>query len=269
MDVVTDLNLWTLRELKMMVAQYKRHSFIGSEEPEESLYSKEPEMKDELEGQEIQEKDEIRSLPPSVNSSLYKHFTYIKKCEFPKVYHLVHSEKKDIRIKVRNYSKATPTNIFKSAYVIYDIETSLNTKVHRRFTDFVWFHKSLQQAYPGFPIPPIPEKTTFRSFDEKHIETRMMIFERFLSTLVKIPEICSDEIVEDFLFCEMGQNFSKKKKLFEDKINEMRKKDEIHSLLGDEVLLSNSLEIEQAQISFYHSSASKYDELVKELWSLQ
>ena len=203
------------------------------------------------------------SLPPSVNSSLYKHFTYIKKCEFPKLYHLLHSEDKDIRIKVRHYSKAIPTNIFKSAYVIYDIETSLGTKVQRRFTDFVWFHKSLQQAYPGFPIPPIPEKTTFRSFDEKHIETRMMIFERFLCTIVKMPEICSDEIVEDFLLCEMGQAFSKKKKLFEDKINEMRKKDEIHSILGDEVLLSNTLEIDQSRIAFYHSTANQYEELVK------
>ena len=99
--------------------------------------------------------------------------------------------------------------------------------------------------------------------DEKHIETRMMIFERFLCTIVKMPEICSDEIVEDFLLCEMGQAFSKKKKLFEDKINEMRKKDEIHSILGDEVLLSNTPEIDQSRIAFYHSTANQYEELVK------
>ena len=60
-----------------------------------------------------------------------------------------------------------------------------------------------------------------------------------------------------------GQAFSKKKKLFEDKINEMRKKDEIHSILGDEVLLSDGLEIDQSKMAFYHLTASKYEEPAK------
>ena len=47
-------------------------------------------------------------------------------------------------------------------------------------------------VYSGLPVPPIPEKTTMRSYDEKHIEYRMEVLEKFLKLVVKIPELCSD-----------------------------------------------------------------------------
>lgn len=85
--------------------------------------------------------------------------------------------------------------MFKSSYILYEIETSLGLRTRRRFSDFVWLHQFLKRSYEGIPVPPIPSKTTMRSFDEKHIEYRMEVFEKFLNTLVRIPEICSDPVL--------------------------------------------------------------------------
>ena len=63
--------------------------------------------------------DDIISVPPSVNTSLYKHFTYFKKENIPELYKLVHSEKKSPEIMVKNYTKTVPNNIFKSSYIVY------------------------------------------------------------------------------------------------------------------------------------------------------
>ena len=43
----------------------------------------------------------------------------------------------------------------------------------------------------------------------------MMIFEKFLSILLYIPEICSDPILEDFLKIENTEEFGKVKKKYE------------------------------------------------------
>lgn len=78
---------------------------------------------------------------------------------------LAHIEKKHFSIKIKNYTKTVPNNIFSSSYILYNIECSENWRVRRRFTDFVWLQQYLKATYEGLPIPPIPEKTTIRSFD--------------------------------------------------------------------------------------------------------
>jgi len=57
-------------------------------------------------------------------------------------------------------------------------------------------------------IPPIPKKTKMRSFDEKHLEDRMLAFEKFINKLLMIPEICSDQILEEFLSVTNAQELN-------------------------------------------------------------
>ncbi len=65
-------------------------------------------------------------------------------------------------------------------------------KVERRFNDFKWLNDFMQRSYYGTPIPPIPGKTKMRSFDDEHLEERMIVFERFLNKCIHIDEIASD-----------------------------------------------------------------------------
>lgn len=57
----------------------------------------------------------------------------------------------------------------------------------------------MQKSYFGTPIPPIPAKTKMRSFDDEHLEQRMIVFERFLIKYIHIDEIASDPVFEAFL----------------------------------------------------------------------
>ena len=123
-----------------------------------------------------------------------------KKSNIPEQYVLHHLQKKKFTIKINKYTKTVPDNIFKASYIRYEIEClEAGWKTARRFNDFVWLRSYLMMAYRGVPVPPIPEKTTIRSFDEKHIEYRMKVLERFLNTLIRIPETCSDLMLEAFL----------------------------------------------------------------------
>lgn len=92
------------------------------------------------------------------------------------MYLLIFMQKKSFHVSLKKFSKVSSGGIFKSQYVLYEIETSENWAVKRRFTDFLWLHKNLKKAYPGLPIPPMPSKTTMRSFDEHHLQDRMIVF---------------------------------------------------------------------------------------------
>ena len=96
-------------------------------------------------------------------------------------------QKKPFSVTLKKYSKTSSGGIFKSQYVLYEIETSEGWIVKRRFTDFLWLHRNLKKVYPGLPVPPIPTKTTMRSFNENHLYERMNIFEKFLNTLTYMP----------------------------------------------------------------------------------
>lgn len=120
--------------------------------------------------------EDNRGSKRSVNSSLYKFYTLKTKENVPELYQHVHVDKKGLEIKISATTKASANNLFKSSYILYVVETSIGWKTKKRFSDFVWLHSYLKKKYLGLPIPPVPSKTTMRSFDEKHIEYRMRIF---------------------------------------------------------------------------------------------
>ena len=109
----------------------------------------------------------------SVNSSLYKFYTLQPKVDVPELYSIIHEKGKKVEVSIHNYSKTVPNNIFQASYIQYELECSLGWKVSRRFNDFFWLRKCLYKTYPGCPIPPVPEKKTYRSFDGNHIHYRM------------------------------------------------------------------------------------------------
>jgi len=131
----------------------------------------------------------------SFSSTLVKSFIITEKHTTSQLYKEVHLEKKPFSVKVRSFSKNQTSSLFKVNYITYLVESTNGWKVYRRFNDFGWIYRYLKAMYLGLPIPPIPQKTTMRSFNDDHLEERMIIFERFLNKAVQIPEICSDPIL--------------------------------------------------------------------------
>lgn len=48
--------------------------------------------------------------------------------------------------------------------------------------------------HPGFPVPPIAKKGNFARYDEKHLNKRRLILDKFLNKMVTIPEMKADNI---------------------------------------------------------------------------
>jgi hypothetical protein len=101
-------------------------------------------------------------------------------------------------------------------------------------------------------VPPIPKKTTIRSFEDKHLEERMISFEYFANRLLRIPEICSDEILEEFLRVANQQEFATCKERFEIRLSNNGHR--IVSLKGDQMINMSEYAIDPKQSKFHTTS---------------
>lgn len=99
--------------------------------------------------------------------------------------------------------------------------------------------------YPGLPIPPIPRKTALRSFEDSHLEERMVCFERFVNRLLQIPELCSDPVLEDFLSVAGQQEWATCRERFEIRLSNQGNK--IISLKGDTIINTAEFAIDPKQ----------------------
>ena len=52
--------------------------------------------------------------------------------------------------------------------------------VSRRFTNFIWLYNQLTTKYPGYIVPPIPEKQAIGRFDSEFLEQRRIGLETCL-----------------------------------------------------------------------------------------
>ena len=84
--------------------------------------------------------------------------------------------------------------------------------VNRRYTDFEWLRNQLDTRHPGYPIPPIARKGTFRKFDERYLNRRMVVLQHFINKILTIPELKAEQIVEDFLKIDDPIQYLKTKK---------------------------------------------------------
>jgi len=70
-----------------------------------------------------------------------------------------------------------------------DVKTTLRDyqrpefNVMRRYSDFVWLREKLLEAYKGYLVPPLPEKTLLNRFSIEFMEYRRKELEKFLCRL--------------------------------------------------------------------------------------
>jgi hypothetical protein len=92
--------------------------------------------------------------------------------------------------------------MFTNNYIAYQVTTKpFDYMVRRRFNDFMWLRTLLVKEYPGFYIPPLPEKGVKRSFDEGYLLERMKGLQIFLDQVAEHPEIKASIYLLSFLKC--------------------------------------------------------------------
>ncbi|SCU77635.1 LADA_0A01442g1_1 [Lachancea dasiensis] len=100
-------------------------------------------------------------------------------------------------------------------YTIWTRSENLNpseVRVQRRYRDFRWLYRQLQNNHWGKIIPPPPEKQAVGRFRDDFVEGRRFQMERMLVKIAQDRELQDDE---DFIMFLQSQNFSQDSKVRE------------------------------------------------------
>jgi len=88
------------------------------------------------------------------------------------------------------------------SYMSYHITpTTTNLTVERRYKQFDWFHGRLEEKFPCFIIPPLPDKAITGKFQEEFIEQRREKLEQWLNRIGRHPVIANSQVTNHFLQC--------------------------------------------------------------------
>jgi hypothetical protein len=91
------------------------------------------------------------------------------------------------------------------AHVVYTVTTTVpdgqTSVVQRRYNDFEWLQRSLEDKHKDILIPPIPEKDALARFHSSVLQYRKREFNRFLARIVAHPVLSKDSSVDIFFEC--------------------------------------------------------------------
>ncbi|ETV88858.1 hypothetical protein, variant [Aphanomyces astaci] len=73
-----------------------------------------------------------------------------------------------------------------------------SVKVYRRYSDFVWLHQALCDAFPGLFVPFLPEKHFFKN-NADFVSDRMRSLQAFLREVLRSPDLSRSEATRSFL----------------------------------------------------------------------
>lgn len=190
----SNIELWSMGELRDVVAAYR-------------LTKDSPSLREETEAQsEQQETTEFNASltnPQTMDDAVYRDNI---KCEVREPSRLAQT---DLRIRVTRFEKIEG-GVFERAYVVYTMEADpLKTVVTRRYSDFVWLRETFLLLCPGYPLPPVAKRGSFKRYDDKYLTKKMLILEKFLNAVVLIPQVFSHPLFESFLTIADQKEFQK------------------------------------------------------------
>ena len=118
---------------------------------------------------------------------------------------------KVIKIKIKNPQEIIG-GVLSSNYIVYDLYTEpFNWKVTRRYSDFDKLRNILIKCFPGFNIPPLPNKKIGnRRFDTDFIEKRMKFLELFINNVCENESFKTNECLLAFLSYNDREKFEAK-----------------------------------------------------------
>lgn len=86
----------------------------------------------------------------------------------------------------------------------------------KRFSDFIWLLKALQNHFPGLLLPSLPKKQLQGRFDERFIEARRRDLEKFMQQCLRSrPIVFGSPLLGRFLRTNTGQELEAVKKIFD------------------------------------------------------
>lgn len=93
-----------------------------------------------------------------------------------------------------------------NTFVKYTIEVKTKASTYqnqdfvvvRRYSDFAWLREQLQEHYPGYLIPPLPEKQLFNRFNPEFMEFRKKELEKFLQRVTSHHVLCTSPQLQQF-----------------------------------------------------------------------
>ncbi|RHY31634.1 hypothetical protein DYB32_003306 [Aphanomyces invadans] len=80
----------------------------------------------------------------------------------------------------------------------YHVPQLASVKVYRRYSDFVWLHETLCDAFPGLFVPFLPEKHFFNN-NSDFVSDRMRSLQAFLREVLRSPDLCRSDATRSFL----------------------------------------------------------------------
>ncbi|XP_064599807.1 sorting nexin lst-4-like isoform X2 [Liolophura sinensis] len=88
------------------------------------------------------------------------------------------------------------------SFIAYQLTPSFSkAPVSRRYKHFDWLHERLEEKYPIFAIPPLPEKQIAGRYEDDFITERMRQLQLWVNRIVRHPVISQCEVLLHFLTC--------------------------------------------------------------------
>ena len=118
-----------------------------------------------------------------------------------------------LSITIKN-PKEVDKGVFGQNYVLYDMVTEpFGWAVQRRYSDFDWLRQLLVKLYPGFNVPPLPNKKIgTRRFDLDFVMKRMKFLELFINGVCENESFKASELLVAFLSYKDRDKFETKMK---------------------------------------------------------
>lgn len=118
-----------------------------------------------------------------------------------------------LSISIKN-PKEVDKGVFGQNYVLYDMVTDpFGWTVQRRYSDFDWLRQLLVKLYPGFNVPPLPNKKIgTRRFDLDFVMKRMKFLELFINGVCENESFKASELLVAFLSYKDRDKFETKMK---------------------------------------------------------
>ena len=121
------------------------------------------------------------------------------------------SKYENVEITVKEPQKVN-AGFFSKTFINFVITTNpINSNVRRKHADFVWLRERLSIIFNLNVLPPLVKKV---KIDDKKMNKKMRILERFLVYLAKDPLVKNSQIFYDFLTLEDEGEFEKRKKIY-------------------------------------------------------
>ena len=118
-----------------------------------------------------------------------------------------------LSISIQN-PKEVDKGVFGQNYVLYEMVTEpFGWNVKRRYSDFDWLRRLIVKLYPGFNVPPLPNKKMgTRRFDLDFVNKRMKFLELFINGVCENESFKASELLVTFLSCTDRNKFENKMK---------------------------------------------------------